>query len=266
MLLDKKGFAYLRKGDLFTAIDLYNRSLEINRENNTAIKNLSYLYASTGNRDTAVVLLSEGIRREPSDMDLYIRRAQIYYSMNYTKRALDDYLVLLAAGDSSAFNLKRAGIGYSNNLQPAIALRYLHKSYIKDSSDYETNSYMGQAYYNLEDMKKSIYYYNKVLKLLSPVNLQTGLTYILLAGSQKQDGRYNEAIASYLKSQEFKVDPNIYMIIANIYDEQLENKPKAIQHYQLFLNTMAKSKTAFSAEYVDAIKKRVEYLKEEQKK
>lgn len=266
-LLDKSGFAYLRMGDFETAKDFYNRSLDINPENTSALKNLSYLYASTGQRDTATQLLTRAIKIDPADMDLYSRRGQILFSQNYTSRGLNDYLVLLANGDSSAINLKRAGIGHCNNMQPAKAIPFLLRSYLRDSGDYETCSYLGQAYYNLKEMQKSIYYYKRTLKVLSPIYLQTGLTYVLLAESQKVAEKYDDALASYLKAQEFKVDPNIYLIIANIYDEQIGNKANAIKYYQLFLNTFTKlSKTTFTAEYIDSIKKRLEFLKEEQKK
>jgi tetratricopeptide (TPR) repeat protein len=175
--------------------------------------------------------------------------------------------MLLKHGDSTAINLKRAGIGYCNNMQPAKAIPFLLKSYQRDSSDYETCSYLGQSYYNLKDMQKSIYYYKRTLKILSPIYQQTGLTYVLLAESQKGAEKYEDALASYLKAQELKVDPNIYLIIANLYDEQMGNKVSAIKYYQLFLNTFTKlSKTTFTAEYVESVKKRVEFLKEEQKK
>ncbi len=194
-------------------------------------------------------------------MDLYIRRAQLNFSKNYTKRALDDYMVVLASGDSSKLYLKRIGIGYSYNLQPKEAIVYLLKAYKVDSVDYETCSYLGQCYYKVKDMKNSIYYYKKVLKILMPVNTQLGLTYVLCAESQKADEEYRNAIASYLKAYAINSDPNINMIIANIYDEKLNNKERAIYYYQRFLNTRKNSKMRFPPEYIEKVQKRLEFLK-----
>jgi len=259
--LDKIAFASLKKEDFMYATDLYNKSLSINNKNLTAIKNLAYLYSVTMKSDTAIQLLTKGIEIDSSDMDLYARRAQLYYSKNYTKRALDDYLVILASGDSSEIYLKRAGIGYSYNLQPREAIIYLLKAYKTDSSDYETCSFLGQCYYKIKDMKNSIYYYNRVIKILTPVNLQLGLTYVLYAESQKSNVMYQDAIASYLKAQSIKSDPNIYMIIANIYDEKFNDKEKAIYYYQKFLDNFKNSKMNFTPDYVETIKKRLEFLK-----
>jgi tetratricopeptide (TPR) repeat protein len=259
--LDKLAFATLKKGDYEYAKDLYNKSMAINDKNLTAIKNLSFLYASTMNSDTAIQLLTRGIEIDSSDMDLYIRRAQLNFSKNYTKRALDDYMVVLASGDSSKLYLKRIGIGYSYNLQPKEAIVYLLKAYKVDSVDYETCSYLGQCYYKVKDMKNSIYYYKKVIKILMPVNTQLGLTYVLCAESQKADEEYRNAIASYLKAYAINSDPNINMIIANIYDEKLNNKERAIYYYQRFLNTRKNSKMRFQPEYIEKVQKRLEFLK-----
>jgi tetratricopeptide (TPR) repeat protein len=264
--IDKAAFAYLKSGNFYDAIDLYNKSLSINSKNLSAIKNLSFLYASTMNPDTAIQILTRGIEIDSTDKDLYIRRAQINYSKNYTKRAMDDYLVLLASGDSSKLYLKRTGIGYSYNFQPKEAIRYLLLAYKVDSADYETSSFLGQSYYKIKDMKNSIYYYKKVQDILRPIYSQVGLTHYLCADSQRDNGSYNDAIASYLKAYAINSDPNINMIIANIYDEKLNNKERAITYYQRFLNTQKSSKMKFPQAYIEKIEKRLEYLKNGPKK
>ena len=259
--LDKMAFANLKKGDYAYATDLYNKSLSINNKNLTAIKNLSFLYASAMDPDTAIQLLTRGIEIDSTDMDLYVGRAQLNFSKNYTKRALDDYMVILASGDSSKLYLKRIGIGYSFNFQPREAIDYLLMAYKVDSADYETCSYLGQCYYKIKDLKNSIYYYKKVLKILMPVQTQLGYTYDLCAESQKDNGDYKDAIANYLKAYAINADPNINMVLANLYDEKLNNKERAIFYYQRFLNTQKNSKMKFPPEYIEKVQKRLEFLK-----
>ena len=260
-ILDKIGFACLRKGDFNEAIDLYNKSLTLNSRNTDAIKNLSYLYSSTNRVDTALQLLTTGIKIDPVDMDLYIRRAGLNYLVNYTKRALDDYLKILASGDSTFLYIKRTGIGYLNNLQQKESLKYLLIAYSKDSSDYETASYLGQIYYHMNDPKNSIHYYKRVIKLLTPITKQMGIATIMLAEAQKNAGFYKDAISSYLTAQKYSSDVNLYMIIANLYDEKLKDTPKAIYYYELFLDKIKKSRMTFKPDYIDKVKERLEFLK-----
>jgi tetratricopeptide (TPR) repeat protein len=264
VFLDKTGFACLRKGDFESAIDLYNKSLAINPKNTSAIKNLAYLYSSTYRADTALQLLTRAIEIDPEDMDLFVRRGGLHYLINYNKRALNDYLRVLSSGDSSTLYLKRAGIGYSNNLQPKEAVIYLMKAYIKDSSDYETASYLGKNYNDLNDTKKSIYYYKRTSKILIPAVQQAEIATVLLAESQKKGGLYKEAIDTYINAIKLSSDVKLYMIIANIYDEKLNDTKNAIYYYELFLEKLKTAKINFKSDYVESIRKRVQFLKDKQ--
>jgi tetratricopeptide (TPR) repeat protein len=265
VFIDKIGFASLRKGDSDNGIDMFSRSLALNPNNINAIKNVAYLYAVTARIDTAIQLLTRGIDIDPADMDLYARRAALNYSINYNKRALNDYLKILSSGDSSFIYLKRAGIGYTNNFQRNEAMVYLLKAYQKDTSDLEVLSFLARNYKDLNDLKKSAYYYRHIIDFLKPGVYQLGLNYILLAEVFKSGNQYNEAISAYIKSQEYRSDVSIYVNIANLYDEKLKNTPKAIYYYELFLDKKKTAQMNFSSEYVQAIKDRIEFLKNSKK-
>ena len=265
VFMDKIGFACLRKGDSDRAIDMFNSSLALNPKNLNAIKNVAYLYAVTNRIDTAIQLLTRGIEIDPADMDLYARRAALNYSINYNKRALNDYLKILSSGDSSFLYLKRAGIGYTNNFQRKEAMVYLLKAYKKDTADSEVLNFLARNYRDLNDLRNSALYYNKIINILTPAIYQLGLNFILLAEVLKSGNQYNDAISSYTKSQEYRSDISIYINIANLYDEKLKNTPKAIYYYELFLDKVKTSQMNYTKVYIQAIKERVEYLKNPKK-
>ena len=265
VFMDKIGFACLRKGDSDKAIDMFNSSLALNPKNINAIKNVAYLYAVTNRIDTAIQLLTRGIEIDPADMDLYARRAALNYSINYNKRALNDYLKILSSGDSSFLYLKRAGIGYTNNFQRKEAMVYLLKAYKKDTADSEVLNFLARNYRDLNDLKSSALYYNRIINILTPAIYQLGLNYILLAEVLKSGNQYNDAISAYNKSQEYRSDISIYINIANLYDEKLKNTPKAIYYYELFLDKVKTSQMNYTKIYIQAIKERVEYLKNPKK-
>ena len=264
--LDRLGYTNLKKGNFDNAITIYNKSLSIDHKNIPAIKNLAYLYANTMETDTASQLLTRGIDIDSTDMDLYLSRANIYYSKKQTKDALNDYLKILASGDTSKLLLKRIGICYCNNLLPAESVPFLIKAYKLDTLDFEVCSYLGQSYSRINDYHNSIKYYKKEIDILLPVKTQLGYAYNLYAESQKEAGLFKEAIASYIQSLQFNNNPDNYMRIANLYDNELKDKAKAIYYYQKYLNNISKQKPALSTKYVESIKKRLEYLKMKQSK
>jgi tetratricopeptide (TPR) repeat protein len=261
MFADKIGFAYLRNGDFDYAIDMFERSLKLNPKNTNAIKNLAFLYAGIVSADSAVKLLTKGIQIDSSDMDLYVRRAAINFKIFNFKKALPDYLKLLSSGDSSALNLKRTGIGFAKSLKPKEAVIYLLKAYKADTTDLETVSNLAQNYVQIKDKKNAIFYYKMLLSMLGPYETQIGLNYLLLAEVLKSNDENAEAIDAYIKSQTYRSDISVLMIIANLYDEKLKDGPKAIRYYEMYLNRIKNSKDKYDSDYTESVKNRIESLK-----
>lgn len=264
LFADKIGFALLRKGDYPEAIDLFNKSLAINNKNINALKNVAYLYSNSYRIDTAVLLLTRAIEIDTTDTDLYIRRASLYYSIDYDIPALNDYLKILASGDSSFLYLKRAGISYFNISKPDTAITFLLLAYNQDSTDYENLDYLARCYHKIKNLKQSAFYYSKIITMLSPFNALLGIKYTMLAEELKSSGLYKEAIKNYLKAQKIKPDPNIYMIIGNIYDNNLKNNSRAIFYYKAFLECYKTGTTKFTPDYIRAVRERMGYLKQKE--
>ena len=65
----------LKKGAYDSAQLLYEKSLKLKPDNTSAIKNLAFLYTAENRKDTAIYILSEGIKIDTADIDLYARRA-----------------------------------------------------------------------------------------------------------------------------------------------------------------------------------------------
>jgi tetratricopeptide (TPR) repeat protein len=263
---DKIGYAYLKKGDSKVAIDMFQKSLSLNPNNTNAIKNLAYLYAGTVGADTAIVLLNRAIAIDSTDMDLYVRRAAIRYTIFDYENALVDYQKMLATGDSSLLNLKRTGISLAKTNHQKEATKYLLKAYKKEPTDLDVVSALAQNYMLLNEMKKSASYFRELIKLLTPFGTQIGMNYILLGEVLKSDSQYEEAVYAYLKSQETRSDNNVIMIVANLYDEKLNDVPKAIRYYELYLNKVKNSKDKRDTDYIDSVTKRIESLKKQNKK
>jgi tetratricopeptide (TPR) repeat protein len=261
MFADKIGFAYLRNGDFDFAIDMFERSLSLNPKNTNAMKNLAFLYAGIVSADSAVKLLTKGIQIDSTDMDLYVRRAAINFKINNYSKALNDYLKLLGSGDSSFLNLKRTGISYAKKNKPYEAVYYLLRARKADTTDLETISNLALNYAQIKDRKNSIFYYKMLITMLKPYESQVGLNYLLLAEVLKADDQNAAAIEAYLKSQVYRSDTEVIMIVANLYDEKLKDSPKAIHYYEMYLNKIKNSKDKYDSDYTESVKKRIESLK-----
>jgi len=265
IILDRLGFAYLRKKEYRTSIDFFERSLDKHGENLNVIKNLSYLYPFVNKTNKAVEILTQGIEIDSMDMDLYVRRANIYFAQRIPDFYLKDYLNILASGDSSFLYLKRAGIGFAHSNMWKDATFMLEKAYKLDSSDYDVLDYLGLSFSRLKEHKKSLYYYLRKEAQITALSWELYQTYISIGYEYLAEKNYSEAVNYFLLSLEKGRNENLLMAVANIYDEKLNNVPKAIRYYRQFLSEARKQGTSMTDEYVGKVRKRLEYLEKTQK-
>lgn len=99
-----------------------------------------------------------------------------------------------------------------------------------------------------------------------PLHIQLGRTYFLIALSLQDAGSFKDAIDYYNKALEIDHNISVLMIIANLYDEALNDRENAIKYYRIFLEREKGSKIAYPPEYLDKVKKRLEYLEKEKAK
>jgi tetratricopeptide (TPR) repeat protein len=158
-------------------------------------------------------------------------------------------------------NLKRAGICLAQDLKPKAAIKYLLRAYRKDTTDADVLSNLGQNYRLIGDHKASIFFYNAFLNRIAPVETQLGLGNLLIAEEYKEDNQSRKAVSAYVRSQVFRSDDNVIMIIANLYDEKLKDSRNAIRYYELWLNRIKKSTDKYDPKYITSVKARLDALK-----
>lgn len=265
VILGKIGFVKLRQGKYEESISYYERSLDKYPKNLDAVRNLSFLYPNVNKTDTALLLLDRAIATEQDDVDLYARRGTIYWARELYKPALEDYMTILELGDSSFLYLKRAGIASVRRMKYPEALPLLLKAHMKDTTDYETIDYIAQCYIAKSDFYKTHYYYEKIIEMLKPLSHQLGVTHMNNGQAVYLLNDYNKALDNYLKCYELTKNTTVLMLIANVYDENLNNPARALPYYRQFLSIYkTKKNVTYTEDYITSIRNRVDYLERKQ--
>jgi len=172
-----------------------------------------------------------------------------FYGLHYEKSADRLY--------SSAFN------SYSSNVDidsaaftnAAGMYRDITEKYPKSRAAELSFYNMGNIYYNLKELEKSIEAYRSFLERSSDGNVLTSLAYYGLGYCYEGKEDYEEAVKSFERSNSFLVGKNFTVInysnIARMY-EKMKRPEKAIEYYERvveeaedpFLKTLAKRKLA----------------------
>ena len=134
-------------------------------------------------------------------------------------------------------------------------------AYKLDTLGYETCNAIADAYFRMKDMNNSITYYTKAINILNPVKVEIAQAYFRKGDALKGAGLYEDAISSYLSSCEVYEIPNMYMLIANIYDENLHDSGNAVKYYDKYYNLMIRDKNVMLEDYLEKIKMRADFLR-----
>jgi tetratricopeptide (TPR) repeat protein len=261
VVLDKTAYCWIKLENNQKAIDTYKKSLEINKNNIVTIKSLSLILKKLKRYDSALYYLNKGITIDSSDLDLYLRRADVYYALNYHRQAREDYMRILRSGDTTAQVLKKIGLGYQYAEKYKNAEKYLYLSYLKDTTDYELCRFLGSTYNELKEYEKSVLFYEKSIQLLTPTLTNINKCYFFLAINYYDRGEYSKAIEYYKKSLNMVYDPGTCLQIARIYDEKLNNYGNAIIYYQRFMDEPKTKGYSMAPGLIDTVEKRLDWLK-----
>jgi len=260
VFLDKMAFCSIKKGKTRDAMRLYEKSLQLKKDNILTIKNLSFIYQRTNKLDTAISLLTYAIKLDSTDMDLFQRRGDVFTDKNWHYQARPDYFRVLDSGDSSKVIYKKIGNSFWKNKMLDSAEKYLLSAYFIDSSDYEISHTLGQVYNGLTQFDLSIYYFKRVLKILEPTSIEINNIHLMLADTYKDSSLYGDAIKYYSKALDYKYSTGACLEIANIYDDKLKDYNNAIPYYQLFLNNYEKDIIRLDSTYIERVNKRLNWI------
>jgi tetratricopeptide (TPR) repeat protein len=152
-----------------------------------------------------------------------------FYGLHYEKNADKLYS---SAFNAYSGNVKKDSAAFSN----AVGMyREITEKYPKSRAATLSFYNMGNIYYNLEELDKSIEAYKAFLERSSDGNVLTSLAYYGLGYCYEEKEDYEEAIKSFENSNSFIVGTHFTVInysnIARIY-EKMKRPEKAMEYYE----------------------------------
>lgn len=247
-------------------IRLLEKAYRIDDSNLMVILDLTKMYIRTEQNDTALSILNKAIDQYPNSGRLYSRRGNANFGKNYHFRAIPDFEKAIELNADSKLVQKRLGISNYSIKKYEEAKEILEKLIEKDTSDYQVCLYLGQTYNGLNEPKKAIELLEKAVELIAPEKLVMSSIYTGMADSYRLAGQYHKEIEMINKRQKIlpkKYKTVFYMLeIAEIYEDDLNNKKKAVQYYENFYASTEGNKWV-TDEYRNKILTKINRLKED---
>ena len=243
-LLDTSNVDYLQKwasnqwasGQTIEAFINFKKAYKMDSTYLPVVFDLAKIYVNKKRQDSAIAILKMNIIVSPIENRLYADLGTAFFSKGDYTQAIPEYEKAIEFGYKGTEAFKRLGISYYSVAKYDKSKQMLELLIVKDTADYKVCLYLGNIYNYYNKPEKAIVFLNKAIVLLLPDPLVVSAVYTSLIDSYRATHDYKELINVLVKRndnmpQHYRSPEYLYEI-ANVYEDDLKNKEKALFYYQ----------------------------------
>lgn len=269
--LSHLGDNYKRIDNILLSSFYYEKAYQQNTRNLNIAKKLISNYLEL-NPLNAINICDTILKIDSLNIPFLRYKAFAYYKTNKLSESLKEYEKIYALGDSSVVILKRIGILKYKLNDFHEARPYLNRALKLDSTDIEITFYYGCSLANSPEKGEALKYMLKSIKLLEPDKDVVSAIYEQIAFTYREIKEYDNSLNYYSQAYELNPEKKKYLfIVASVYEHNLNNKIKAKEYYETFLNEVGESQDTdslnqinpYTSTYTSAAKLSIERINEE---
>jgi tetratricopeptide (TPR) repeat protein len=244
-----------RRNDTVGAIGYFGHANRINPNDVDVATELADIYTTLKQFDKALKVLNKAAEGDPDNVLILLSTVKLTYSESKWAETIDACNKLIKLGSSNALITTKLGIAYYNLKNYACGVETLTSLQGVEKTEY-TDYYMALCYKALNDHQQAVYYFNEAIFLGISENIST--YYGEIAGIEGKLNSNKKAAKAYQKALQFKEDPIIYYLLANLYDTKLKDKRNAVIYYKKYI---AAKSAAKKQTYIVYAQSRIDQLK-----
>jgi tetratricopeptide (TPR) repeat protein len=197
-----RGKTYLDNGDFNSAIQDYNKALEINPNYAEAHHGLGRAYEEKREFDSAIAEYNKVLEINPNSADIYLNRGNVYEKKGDFDAAIAEYNKVLEINPNHTNAYYGLGDVYEKKGDFDRAIQDFSKALEIDPNYTEAYYGRGRAYEEKREFDSAIVEYNKVLE----INPNYANAYLARGNVYHDKGEFDSAITDYNKFLE--INPN----------------------------------------------------------
>jgi tetratricopeptide (TPR) repeat protein len=215
------GAAYVQAGEVKKAIGYFEKALQKNPTNETALYELGFFSDMRGDYQKSIDYYNRYLDIDPFNYSTWFNLGITFNKAGDYKKAIDAYEYVLALDENFDQALFNIGNAHANNGEYIKAIKkYIEFLEIQPDND-DAYCYIGECYLNLQDYRKAEIYYQEAIKL-NKENESAWFGAGLIMWIEK---KYAESVIFIKKA--LKIDnsnPEYWLTLARVYND--DNQPK----------------------------------------
>lgn len=244
-ILKSLGYSFnqLEKYDL--SIIFFQKALKVIPNDPGSVLSLANLYQKLKQYPEGITVTNAYRMLDSTNKEVNSKNAYLYLLDKNYPEATSRFQKCIDAGDSTKFNFKNLGIAYYSINEYDKGKGYLEEANVLDPEDASTLHFLGICCYRSFYKELGIKYLEEALKLYRPTEEKIALVYQNYAEACRGWDKCppEKKLSSSLRAYELDpTDSYLALDISHQY-EHSKNWTKAIQYYELFLNTLKTDET-----------------------
>jgi tetratricopeptide (TPR) repeat protein len=210
--LNEQGVAAIKARNFTMAEELFNKALEVDNKNITAVFNLAGMYITNKKDSQAVALLEKYTLAYPKDAGLMARLGDAYFSSQNAKQAIVSYEKALKLDPNYPTIPARLGTLYSMTNKISKAAEMYERATKQNPKDHQSLQNLSSLYLALGKPQQAISTAKKALQLSASAEL-----YVTLGNAYQGLKDDRNALMSYQRAKELGYkDPAINKVIDDL--------------------------------------------------
>ena len=234
------GLAEMNRGNLEAAASALQHGQRVSPDNLDITLTLSSVYLQMDLLESALRILTTGVRHHPTQHRLFRRIGEIFFKQHTFNKADSCFFQAVALGDSSAATLRL--LGASEILQDKVpeAHEHLGLSFEKDSTDPLTAYYLALTMEKEDSLAAAVRWLGKSIELSDAVFI--GQVLSQMSTVHEQSGNLTAAVQDLKKAISISTNKSrLYFQLASLYDRHYADPSAAATYYEKYVQQAAES-------------------------
>ena len=239
------------------AKEYYKLAWELNANDAYSANSLVKIFVKEEDFNSAHYFSEKFIENDSTNLTMNALNAYVYYNLQQYDIALERFEKCLQQGDSSLIVNRSIGIIYYLADMDSLALVFLQRAFLQDTTNDNVLYILGKVNYNLDFYPEAIECFQKLIEKTleqTPKPILFYRFYYDLAMSYEKNESFSDAANFYSRAASYNnsLDNNskmaLYYKIATLFDEKLMNYINAIYYYRQYRVTLLNYQNSFKEE------------------
>ena len=240
-------------------VPMYNMALAINPLDRVSMLRISNILIAQKQYKNAFSVTNEFLKND--SLNTRLLRLNGYAGLHSHKEdsAIISFNKCLDLNDTSFFVYKYLGLCYYGKHDYEPAIEHLEKAYVIDTSDIQTNFFLGSSYGRYVSKAKGIKFLKQTIKLLEPDKKFLSRTFAELGKTYESFYKPDEAYDAYQIAFEYdNTNTELYYLMGYYYYNTLEDINLAEKYLQMYIDsTLAKNSNTYTVKYNRKISEKI---------